>query len=283
VEELRGKTALVTGASRGIGAHIARALAGEGMRLVLVARSAGALEGVAAELRARGTEVVTIPADLARRDQIEVLAERAGAELGGVDVLVNNAGLELAAAYHSVAPETIDELIAVNLTAPMILSRLLLPGMIARGRGHIVNISSLAGLVGTPYGEVYCATKHGLVGFTRGLRLTAEAEGYGVGASVICPGFISHEGMFADAAGGAGVVAPALLGTSPPEAVAKAVVRAILRDEPEMIVNGRPVLPMLLTQLFSPRLAPRIASRVGVVKLFRRLAEHRAATESAPR
>lgn len=278
MKELRGKTALVTGASRGIGAHIARALAGEGMRLVLAARSAGALEGIAAELRARGTEVATIPADLGRRDQIEALAERAVA----VDVLVNNAGLELAASYHTVAPETIGELIAVNLTAPMILTRLLLPGMIARGGGHIVNISSLAGLVGTPYGEVYCATKHGLVGFTRGLRLTAEAEGYGVGASVICPGFISQEGMFADAAGGAGVEAPALLGTSPPEAVAKAVVRAIVRDEPEVIVNGRPVLPMLLTQLFSPRLAPRIASRVGVVTLFRRLAEHRAATESAP-
>ena len=278
MKELRGRTALVTGASRGIGAHIARALAGEGMRLVLVARSAGALEGVAAGLRAR-TEVVTIPADLARRDQIEALAERAGA----VDVLVNNAGLELAAAYHTVAPETIDELIAVNLTAPMILTRLLLPGMIARGGGHVVNISSLAGLVGTPYGEVYCATKHGLVGFTRSLRLTAEAEGYGVGASVICPGFISDEGMFADAAGGAGVKAPAMIGTSPPQAVAKAVVRAIVRDEPEVIVNSRPVLPMLLTQLFSPRLAPKIASRVGVVTLFRRLAEHRAATESAPR
>jgi short-subunit dehydrogenase len=278
VKELRGKTALVTGASRGIGAHIARALASEGMRLVLAARSAEALEGIAAELRARGAEVVTIPADLARRDQIEALAERAG----GLDVLVNNAGLELAAAYHTVAPETIDELIAVNLTAPMILTRLLLPGMIARGGGHVVNISSLAGLVGTPYGEVYCATKHGLVGFTRSLRATAEAEGYGVGASVICPGFISDEGMFADAAGGAGVEAPALLGTSPPEAVAKAVVRAIVRDEPEVIVNGRPVLPMLLTQLFSPRMAPKIASRVGVVTLFRRLAEHRAA-ESAPR
>jgi short-subunit dehydrogenase len=278
VKELRGKTALVTGASRGIGAHIARALASEGMRLVLAARSAEALEGIAAELRARGAEVVTIPADLARRDHIEALAERAG----GVDVLVNNAGLELAAAYHTVAPATIDELIAVNLTAPMILTRLLLPGMIARGGGHVVNISSLAGLVGTPYGEVYCATKHGLVGFTRSLRATAEAEGYGVGASVICPGFISDEGMFADAAGGAGVEAPALLGTSPPEAVAKAVVRAIVRDEPEVIVNGRPVLPMLLTQLFSPRMAPKIASRVGVVTLFRRLAEHRAA-ESAPR
>jgi short-subunit dehydrogenase len=278
VKKLRGKTALVTGASRGIGAHIARALASEGMRLVLAARSAEALEGIAAELRARGAEVVTIPADLARRDQIEALAERAG----GLDVLVNNAGLELAAAYHTVAPETIDELIAVNLTAPMILTRLLLPGMIARGGGHVVNVSSLAGLVGTPYGEVYCATKHGLVGFTRSLRATAEAEGYGVGASVICPGFISDEGMFADAAGGAGVEAPALLGTSPPEAVAKAVVRAIVRDEPEVIVNGRPVLPMLLTQLFSPRMAPKIASRVGVVTLFRRLAEHRAA-ESAPR
>jgi hypothetical protein len=89
--------------------------------------------------------------------------------------------------------------------------------------------------------------------------------------------------MFATAAGGAGVEAPALLGTSPPEAVAKAVVRAIVRDEPEVIVNSRPVLPMLLTQLFSPRLAPRIADRVGVVKLFRRLAEHRAATDAASR
>ncbi len=279
MRELRGRTALVTGASRGIGAHIARALAGEGMRLVLTARSAGALEGVAAELRARGCEVSTIPAELGRRDQLEMLAQRAGA----VDVLVNNAGLELASPFHSVAAETIDELIAVNLTAPMILSRLLLPGMMARGRGHIVNISSLAGLVGTPYGEAYCATKHGLVGFTRALRLTAGAEGYAVGASVICPGFVSDEGMFATAAGGAGVEAPALLGTSPPEAVAKAVVRAIVRDEPEVIVNSRPVLPMLLTQLFSPRLAPRIADRVGVVKLFRRLAEHRAATDAASR
>ena len=279
---LRGRTALVTGASRGIGVYIAQALAAQGMQLILTARSEEALARVADGLRTGGAAVRCLPADVSDRAQLEALATAAEAE-GGVDVLVNNAGLDEAIPYDKALPERLDRLIDVNLRAPMILTRLLLPKMIARGRGHIVNVASLAGLIGVPYEEAYSATKHGLVGFTRSLRGTAIGEGYPVGASVICPGFISAVGMYADATAATGMEAPATFGTSSPEDVAQAVVHAIVEDEPEIVVNAMPVRPMLLLQTLSPRLFTWVGKRTGVVELLRGMAYHRIEERTAKR
>jgi short-subunit dehydrogenase len=274
MKTIRGKTALITGASRGIGTYISKALAEKGMNLVLAARSAFDLINAASEIRSLGTKVLTIPADVGKRSELESLAKRAEEESGGIDVLVNNAGLEKAYPYDKISTDVLDQIIEVNLVAPMILSRLLIPKMIERGEGHIVNIASLAGLAGVAYEEVYAATKHGLVGFTRSLRLTAIGERYPVRASVICPGFISDAGMYENTRKDTGIEAPFAFGTSPPENVARSVVRAILNDIPEIVVNSRPIRPLLLAQVLSPRFSSWCSNKFGGVEVFKRSAQH---------
>lgn len=278
MRDLEGRMALVTGASRGIGVYIARALAAEGLNLVLAARSGDELEGVAEDLRATGCRVLCIPTDLSDRPSLEALVERAEQE-GGVDLLVNNAGAEHWSAFDQLPVEAIDRLIEVNLNAPMVLSRLLLPKMVQRGRGHIVNVSSVAGLGGVAYAEPYCATKHGLVGFTRSFRATALSEGYPVSCSVICPGLVSDAGMYDDIRRELDLKAPLLLGTSPPEKVAKEVVRAVKRDLPEIVVNPTPIRPLVALALFAPRFALRLIMKLGG-KFFRTAAKHRTRARS---
>jgi short-subunit dehydrogenase len=273
MRQIRGKTALVTGASRGIGPHIVRALAEGGMNLVLSARSVSALEQSADDARSLGARVSCIAGDLRHRGDVATLAQRAEAEPGGIAVLVNNAALERALPFETIDPDMIDEMVAVNLVAPMILTRLLLPQMIRQGEGHIVNISSLAGLVGTPYEEPYAATKHGLVGFSRSLRLSLRSDGHPVGVSVICPAFVENAGMYQSASTATGGVAPMMIGTVPLHKLTRAVVRAIVRDEPEVVLTGMPMLPFLITQTLSPRLAARMSAAVGVPATFKRWAE----------
>lgn len=272
MKALRGKTALVTGASRGIGPHIAGALAQQGMNLVLTARKVSSLAATEAAAKAIGVRVSSIAADMRQRADIEMLAQRADAESGGIAVLVNNAGIECAMPYDRIDPKMIDAIIAVNLTAPMILTRLLLPRMIGRGEGHVVNIASLSGLVGTPYEEAYSASKHGLVGFTRSLRLSLRSEGHSVSASAICPGFIQDAGMYNDAAGATGVTAPGMLGTVPLRKVTAAVVRAILNDEAVVALSGQPIRPFLAIQTLAPKLAERMSAMIGVPAMFKKWA-----------
>jgi len=274
MRNLRNRTALVTGASMGIGVYIARALAAEGMNLILAARSADKLEQVADDIRATGHRVLCIPTDLSVRDSLSELVERAEGEGGGVDVLVNNAGVEDWMIFDQLPVELIDEAIEINLRAPVVLSRLLLPKMLQRGRGHIVNISSLAGLGPVPYAEPYCLTKHGLVGFTRSLRATALSEGYPVSCSVVCPGLVDS-GMYGDVARDFGVKAPLALGSSPPERVARAVVRAVKRDLPEPIVNPIPYRLVLAIGLVAPRLAQWMVKWLGISKFFAAIARQR--------
>ncbi|NNE20002.1 MAG: SDR family NAD(P)-dependent oxidoreductase [Myxococcales bacterium] len=281
MRDLQNRTALVTGASRGLGVYIARALAAEGMNLILVARSAEGLERVADELRATGCKVQCIPTDLADREAVQVLAEQAEAESDGVDVLVNNAGAEYAMPFDQIPVERLDEAVEVNLRAPMVLARLLLPKMIARGRGHIVNISAANGLFGTPYSEPLCATKHGMVGLSRGLRATAKSEGYPVGCSAICSGFVTESGMYDDLSQEFGIRAPWTLGTSRPESVARAVVRAVKRDLPEVFVNPIPLRPVAVLAALLPRLTTWLVLRLGVAKVFGPVAKTRAAASSA--
>lgn len=275
MKDLRDRTAVVTGASRGLGVYIARALAAEGMNLILAARSAEGLDAVADELRAKGCNVLCIPTDLSDRASVHALAERAEAESDGVDVLVNNAGVEYAMPFEQIPVDQLDEAVEVNLRAPMVLARLLLPRMIARGRGHIVNISAANGLFGTPYSEALCATKHGMVGFTRGLRATVESEGHPVGCSVICLGFVTESGMYHNLSKEFSIKAPRTLGTSRPEKVASAVVRAIRRNLPEVFVNPIPLRPVAVLAALFPRLAIWLVLRLGAGKVFGPVAKSR--------
>ncbi len=269
MKTLQGKTALVTGASRGIGVFIAQTLAKHGMNLVLLARSGELLEKVKSELAGTGVTIHTIAADLGQLDQLENVVAEAQRLTGGISVLVNNAGLEDAIPFDKADPEKIEQLLRVNLTAPILLSRLMLPKMIELGEGHIVNVSSLGGLLSTPYGEAYGAAKHGLVGFTRCLRTTAIGENYPVSASVVCPGMVSDAGMFHDACEEYDITPPTSFGAATPHEVADAVVKAIHNDEPEVIVNPKPVKPILFMQLFFPKFATKMMVKAGILKTFK--------------
>ncbi|MEE9277054.1 MAG: SDR family NAD(P)-dependent oxidoreductase [Dehalococcoidia bacterium] len=273
MKELSGGTAILTGASRGIGPYIARALAREGLNLVLAARSPTGLDTVAEEVRGIGVRAIPVPTDVADAQAREALLTAATDEFGAVDVLVNNAGIEKTIDYHRTDPVEIQQVIDVNLVAVMLLTRLVLPGMLQRGRGHVVNMSSLAGKVGAPYEAPYSATKFALVGFTQSLR--AEYHGSGVSASVICPGFVADAGMYADMNAETGVKAPRMVGTSSPEKVAKAVVTAIKRDKPEIIVNPHGVRALLTLGEAFPSLGERLARRTGAHEMFRRTAKAR--------
>jgi short-subunit dehydrogenase len=267
MKTIRGTHALVTGGSRGLGPHIARTLAGQGANLTLTARSADSLRQVAEELAGDDTRVHTIAADVCDDGARRALLEEAESTLGPIDILVNNAGIEAIVPYTDLPPSHIEAMIRTNLVAPLILSRLVLEGMIERGRGHVVMMSSLGGKKGSPYSATYAATKAGLIAWTSGLRI--ELQGTGVSASVICPGFVSEAGMFAVRT----QEAPRVLGTSTPEAVAQAVLRAIQRDVFEIIVNPGPVRLGLLFEHLSPRLTRWALEKAGVYEYYRRQAE----------
>ncbi len=254
MHDLQDKTAIVTGASRGIGTYIAQALAQEHMKQVLAARSIPELEEVAGRLRQEGHQVLAVPTDVTDPAALEALVEAARREFGTVDVLVNNAGAYTLAAYHRLEWEEVNTTLQVNLTAPMRLTHLVLPVMLAQGRGHIVNISSLASRGAVAYQEPYNASKAGLWSFTIALR--ASYRGSGVSASAICPGPIKGVGMFQRIQDATAVKTP-YPGASPPEKVALAVVRAIKQDLPEVIVNPVPVRPFLALEALFPSLIER--------------------------
>ena len=222
--ELAGRTALLTGATGGLGRAIAKALAERGAILELSARKPQALEGLAAELPGEGHRVV--PADLAEPGA----AERLAAEAGEVDVLVANAGLPGAGWLTDFSPEEVTRALRVNLEAPMLLARALYPAMLEGGAGHLVFISSLAGKAASPRSSIYNATKFGLRGFALGLRPDISPQG--VGVSLVSPGFIREAGMFAEA----GAKPPPAMGTASPAQVGAAVVKAIEKNRVEIAV-----------------------------------------------
>ncbi|MGH2787575.1 MAG: SDR family NAD(P)-dependent oxidoreductase [Actinomycetota bacterium] len=261
--KLHGSVGILTGASRGIGVYIAEHLAKKGVSLALTARSAGDLKETAERVLALGVDAVVVPADITARADLENLVKRANAELGPVDLLVNNAGIEHIEHYVQFAeidPDEIELIMTTNIVAAQLLSRLVLPGMIERGRGHIVNISSAAGKTAVPYNTVYSSSKHALVGFSWSLR--EEIKSHGVGVSVVCPGFVADTGMFASWAHDQD--APRVAGTVPPEKVADAVIKAVESDRAEIIVSGGLGVVVDIFHAISPELTTGIARRAGL-------------------
>jgi len=182
---LAGRTALVTGASRGIGAAAARALDRAGARVALTARGAGELRAVAAEL---GRDPVVVVADLAEAEAPAAVAAQALDALGGVDVLVNNAAVAARLATADTDAALIDGLLAVNVRAPLLLIAALVGAMTARGGGSIVNLSSVSGLVGTPRRAAYAASKGALDAATRSLAI--ELGPVGIRVNAVAPGVV---------------------------------------------------------------------------------------------
>jgi short-subunit dehydrogenase len=208
-----------------------------------------------------------LSSDLRDPEQRRGVVREVNQRLGPIDILVNNAGVEYTAPYHDLSEEQIYEVLSVNLEAPMALSRLVLPQMLERSRGHIVNISSLAGKSGPAFQEPYSATKAGLVGLTASLR--ASYRGSGVSASVVVPGFV-EAGIYARIKSRTGCAAPYLLSGCSAERVAEAVLRAIEADTPEIIVNRFPIRPVLALSALSPSLGEWIVRSMGVHDFFRR-------------
>jgi NAD(P)-dependent dehydrogenase (short-subunit alcohol dehydrogenase family) len=182
--------AIVTGASRGIGAAVSRRLASLGARVLLAARHREGLESLATEIRTAGGQAETITLDLTREEEIAALGEKVRQQYGRCDILVNNAGIsKMGAPLHAMEPADWDELMATNLRAPYLMIRALAPLMIERGSGHIVNISSLAGHNPLRNGAAYSASKWALNGLT--YSVAEELRDYGVRVSVIAPGSVN--------------------------------------------------------------------------------------------
>ncbi len=187
--KLQGKSALITGATKGIGRAIALAFAAEGATLAASGRNEAELDSLRREAEQLGVQCVTVAADLAEAGAAAHLWDRAVAELGDIDILVNNAGLGSSADPQPVVDYDDDfwqRLLFVNLTVPYLLCKRALPGMIERGAGRIVNVSSINGKIGSFHGAAYAASKHGLLGLTRTLAMETAAQGITVNA--ICPG-----------------------------------------------------------------------------------------------
>jgi NAD(P)-dependent dehydrogenase (short-subunit alcohol dehydrogenase family) len=181
--------ALVTGGGQGIGRAIALALAAEGAKVAVTARTAAELEAVMAAIRAGGGEAMAVTADLADRAAVRGLPGRVQEVLGPVEVLVNNAGIGSSSDPRPVLEYDDafwDLTLAVNLTAAYLLCKAVLPGMVARRWGRVINVASIAGRIPTPHAAAYVASKHGLLGLTRALALEVAKDGITVNA--ICPG-----------------------------------------------------------------------------------------------
>jgi len=255
---LSGRSVLVTGATGGLGQAIARAFAAEGAQLVLTGRRADVLEPLATEVGGRAIEC-----DLALPDDVTRLL----AEVGNVEVLVSNAALPASGVVGSFSVEELDRALAVNLRAPIVLARALSAGMVARGHGHIVFISSLSGKAASPRGSVYAATKYGLRGFALGLR--EDLRDAGVGVSTVFPGFIKGAGMFHES----GAKLPGYVALKTPEDVAAAVLKAIQRNRSEIDVAPLGLRVGTAVAGLAPELSGRVQRRLGGVDIADAMAE----------
>ena len=260
VMRIEGSKVLLTGATGGIGQAIARALHARGAQLILTGRRMDVLDRLQEDL---GGDHRQLPVDLADAQSAAGLADVAGE----VDVLVANAALPASGPIEGFTAEEVDRAIDVNLRVPIQLARDLVPGMVERGQGQLVFISSLSGKVGTNGSALYSATKFGLRGLAQGMR--EDLHGTGVGVTVVNPGFVREAGMFAES----GVALPKFVGTTTPERVAEAVLAGIEKDRGEIDVAPLGVRLGTRFGMFAPRLSSGVQRRFGAEKIASAIAE----------
>ncbi|HTY80392.1 MAG TPA: 3-oxoacyl-ACP reductase family protein [Candidatus Bathyarchaeia archaeon] len=188
---LAGRTALVTGASRGIGRAIALALASAGAGVACAARARDQIESTAAAIEAAGGRARAIPLDVTSGEQIRASVKEAESALGSIDILINNAGVTLDKPTLEVSDDEWDHVLAANLTSMFRCARAVAPGMIARGRGKIINLGSMYGVLGVPRYAAYCASKAAVGGLTR--SLAAEWARHGIQVNCLAPGYVNTD------------------------------------------------------------------------------------------
>lgn len=250
MKTLSGKRALVTGAAAGIGRALALALARQGVDLYLIDLDLPRLQEVASQARGHGVGVTAVACDLASAQAVRDTVRGLLATWGHLDILVNNAGVSYYGPTERMSADQWDAVLRVNLLAPAQLTHELLPTLLARDEAHILNVCSIAGLVGLPKMAAYQASKFGLVGLSESLRLEYRRRGLGV--TSLCPGFVRTD-MLREATRGK-KARPLLTRwlTTTPEKVADRAVRAIRADRGVVLVT-----PLAHALWFLKRLAPR--------------------------
>ena len=255
--KLTGKTVVVTGASSGIGRQAAVEFARRGANLVLAARRAELLEDVAQECRKLGVECRTVVTDVTLRADCEHLIDIAGS----VDVLVNNAGFAIFDPIESARPDDLTSMMQTNYFGAVWCTQAVLPQMLARGTGTIVNVASIAGIMGYARMGGYCATKFAMIGFSETLR--DEVAGRGVRVAMVCPGTVETD-FFVKAERGKMPGASRLILAIKPEHVARAIANAAEDGRYRRILPLGAAMYMRFKELF-PRLAHMLMRRVSAV------------------
>ena len=253
---LDGTTVLLTGASSGIGRELALLLAPQVARIGLVARREEKLRALADELKQKNPQLTVdvLPCDLARLDETARLAERVERELGPVDVLINNAGVGDFTVFDRADWQRTHEMMVLDVESLLLLTRRLLPSMVARGRGGILNVSSVYGVAVTPAFAVYCGAKHFVTAFTEALRM--DLTGTGVVVSQLLPGPVQSEFAGRVGYGEGGDITPSWAYQSA-RACARAALRGFIRGKPR-IVPGLIAKILYFSSLWSPRFVQRL-------------------------
>lgn len=259
---------IVTGASAGIGKAICERLPPGEFSVVLAARSVERLRSVQEDLERRGMTCLSVVTDVADPNDLERLVQRTLERFGRIDVLVNNAGIECYGDFDQLTTDQILQTIEINLTGSILLARFVCPQMRKQKSGTIINMASTAGKHGPAFGAVYGATKAGLIAFTQGLR--GELLEHGITATAICPGFATNGGIYDRIVSATQRTTPALLGGTSAESIAEAVLKAIHKAPPEMLLNWPPLRPVFLFRDLFPRLGERII--IAVTRKFMRRA-----------
>lgn len=260
--DLQGVVVLITGASSGIGAACARAFAREGARVGLVARRHDRLDAVAREIESSGGGALALPADVSDGEQVRKAVDQIIAQWDRIDVLINNAGYGLIGSVEATTPEEFQRIFAVNVMGMVLATQAVLPVMKKAQRGHIINVSSVAGRRGSPQRAAYGITKFGMVAFSEALR--GEVREHGIHVTVVYPGFTTMT-EFQDAEIKKEARLLPLGPSQPAERVARAIARVVRRPRPEVY----PYWPSRFVAILSV-VAPGLVDW-GIARLLRKI------------